>query len=191
MVELIRENWLPLALALLIGFLVAWWLFARASRLQRLRERERNRRPDVLDEGTAPAQRNQALIDAPSAAAITPPAVGEAMAGETIGGIGEIVAVAAQEEAESARTSAAAPVTGEADDLRRIKGVGPKLVALLDGLGVSRFDQIAAWDDAEIDRIDAQLGAFAGRIRRDNWVEQARLLASGDTSAYEAKFGKL
>ena len=77
------------------------------------------------------------------------------------------------------------------DDLSRIKGIGPKLVALLQGLGVTAFAQIAAWDDAEVERIDAQLGAFAGRIGRDNWIEQARLLASGDTSAYEAKFGKL
>ncbi|NCP10415.1 MAG: hypothetical protein GW859_00415, partial [Sphingomonadales bacterium] len=58
-------------------------------------------------------------------------------------------------------------------------------------LGVTRYDQIAAWDAADIDRIDAQLGAFQGRIRRDDWVEQARLLAAGDTAGFEAKFGAL
>ena len=57
-------------------------------------------------------------------------------------------------------------------------------------LGITRFDQIAAWDDADIDRIDAQLGRFQGRIRRDNWVEQAKYLAAGDRVAFEDRFGK-
>jgi predicted flap endonuclease-1-like 5' DNA nuclease len=80
---------------------------------------------------------------------------------------------------------------GPPDDLTRMKGVGPKVAALLTSLGVTRFDQIAAWSDDDVARIDAQLGAFKGRIVRDQWVEQARLLAAGDTAAYEAKFGKL
>ena len=75
--------------------------------------------------------------------------------------------------------------------MRRIKGLGPKLVTLLGSLGVTRYEQIAAWNDADLDDLDTKLGAFAGRPRRDNWVEQASLLASGDTAAYEAKFGKL
>ncbi len=76
-----------------------------------------------------------------------------------------------------------------ASDIALIKGVGPKLQAQLADLGVTTFAQIAAWDDAEIDRIDAHLGRFAGRIRRDNWVEQARLLAAGDSAGFAAKFG--
>jgi predicted flap endonuclease-1-like 5' DNA nuclease len=80
---------------------------------------------------------------------------------------------------------------GEGDDLRRIKGLGPKLVTLLNALGVTSYAQIAGWSEADIDRIDAQLGTFAGRIRRDSWVEQAKLLAAGDTAGFEAKFGKL
>jgi predicted flap endonuclease-1-like 5' DNA nuclease len=58
-------------------------------------------------------------------------------------------------------------------------------------MGVTTFAQIAAWDDAEIDRVDAQMGRFQGRIRRDDWVTQARLLTGGDKAAYEAKFGRL
>lgn len=89
----------------------------------------------------------------------------------------------------------AAPIhavpAGPADELTRMKGVGPKVAALLNGLGITRFDQIAAWSEADIARIDAELGAFKGRIARDQWVEQARLLAAGDTAGYEAKFGKL
>lgn len=80
---------------------------------------------------------------------------------------------------------------GEPDNLRLIKGLGPKLNSLLVELGITRYDQIAAWGDAEIAKVDAHLGTFKGRIVRDNWIEQARLLANGDTAGFEEKFGKL
>ena len=179
MIDVIQANWLAFALALIIGLLVAWWLFGRASTAPR-----RDYKPDVLDEGAAPAQRNQALIDAaPAAAIITPAPMSVGM-----GGMGEAVAVGAQDVVEEA--AAAAPVAAT-DDLVLIKGVGPKLVALLGSMGITRFAQIAAWSDADIAEIDSQLGTFAGRIERDSWVEQCKLLAAGDTAGFEGKFGKL
>lgn len=80
--------------------------------------------------------------------------------------------------------------TGE-DDLSQMKGVGPKLVARLKELTVTRFDQIAGWNDADIARIDGELANFKGRIVRDNWIDQARLLAAGDRAGFEAKYGSL
>ncbi|MCW2338923.1 putative flap endonuclease-1-like 5' DNA nuclease [Sphingobium sp. B2D3A] len=80
---------------------------------------------------------------------------------------------------------------GAPDNLRLLKGVGPKLAALLTELGITRFDQIAAWNVADIATVDANLGTFKGRIVRDNWVEQAGFLARGDTAGFEARFGKL
>jgi predicted flap endonuclease-1-like 5' DNA nuclease len=80
---------------------------------------------------------------------------------------------------------------GDPDDLLQIKGIGPKLNALLISLGVTRFDQIAAWGAGEIDKVDDHLGAFKNRITRDSWVEQAGLLAKGMIKEFEAKFGKL
>ncbi len=80
---------------------------------------------------------------------------------------------------------------GPPDDLSRMKGVGPKLVELLHGLGVTHFSQIAAWTDEEVAAIDPHLGAFSGRIRQDRWVEQARYLAVDDIAGFEAEFGKL
>ncbi len=81
--------------------------------------------------------------------------------------------------------------TGAPDNLLLLKGVGPKLNTLLGTLEISRFDQIAAWNKADIAKVDAHLGAFKGRIERDAWIEQAGLLAKGKIADFEAKFGKL
>lgn len=77
------------------------------------------------------------------------------------------------------------------DDLTRIKGLGPKARTVLVGLGVHRFDQLAALDPAQAAELDARLGAFKGRIFRDRWIEQARYLEQGDIAGFEKEFGKL
>lgn len=183
MLQSLEANQILLAGIVLLVAFVVWWVWGRTKPAPKRREYT-----DVLSEGAEKAARNTALIDAPSAAALVtpPPGVG------TMAGIGEVVAAAAAEEViEAAPVSAPAPAPQGGDDLGRIKGVGPKLKALLASLGVTSYAQIAAWTDADIARIDAQLGTFAGRATRDNWVEQAKLLASGDTAAYEARFGKV
>ena len=86
--------------------------------------------------------------------------------------------------------AAASKPTQTSDDLTRIKGLGPKIAIFLQEQGITEYAQIAAWDDAEIDRIDALLDRFAGRIRRDSWVEQAKLLSGGDEAGFVQKFGK-
>lgn len=78
-----------------------------------------------------------------------------------------------------------------ADDLLRMKGVGPKLNALLIELGVTSYAQIAGWSDADIAAVDARLGNFKGRPVRDQWIDQAKYLAAGDFAGFEAKYGKL
>ena len=77
------------------------------------------------------------------------------------------------------------------DELTTLKGLGPKAASRLHDLGVTTFAQMAAWTEADIDAIDAQLGAFKGRIRRDRWVDQAKFLANGDTAGFEEQFGKI
>lgn len=62
------------------------------------------------------------------------------------------------------------------DDLKAISGVGPKLEAVLNGLGVWTYKQIAAWTPAEIGWVDDYL-QFSGRIERDDWIAQAKKLA--------------
>ncbi|MEL7691643.1 helix-hairpin-helix domain-containing protein [Citromicrobium bathyomarinum] len=202
MIELIEANWLLILLAVLVGFVVAWFLLS-GSRKTKITREESSDEP-------AGAKRNQALIDAPPASAkepgpppapkaepaapakpttTTPPAPPKdkpAAPADSLGGAGAAVGTAAAEKSPAAPASAV-----DGDDLTKLKGVGPKLALQLNELGVTSFAQIAAWSEADIDRIDDQLGRFKGRIRRDNWIEQARLLTSGDTAAYEAQFGKL
>ena len=246
----IEANWLVYGGVALFALLIVWWLLARSGKRTRTREYQ----PDVLDEGVAPAARNQALIDAaPAAQIVLPPAMSDAL-----GGMGEVVAVAAQAEVEDARVVEAAPpaplpsppppsapvperrpvpeviaepvpmpgmdetaspnqtadeeqhpdsvsepevptvpepapvaLTPADDDMSRIKGLGPKLQTLLPTLGLSTYAQIAALSEADLVKLDAQLGPFAGRPARDGWVEQAQYLAAGDVAGFEARFGKV
>jgi NADH-quinone oxidoreductase subunit E len=74
-----------------------------------------------------------------------------------------------------------APRGGKADDLKLILGIGPKLEVLCQNLGFFHFDQIAAWSPAEIAWVDANLEGFKGRVSRNKWVAQAKILAAGGT----------
>lgn len=76
---------------------------------------------------------------------------------------------------------------GGADDLKKIKGVGPKLEQLLHALGFFHFDQIAGWSAAEIAWVDENLKGFKGRVSRDGWVAQAKLLAGGGETEFSKR----
>ncbi|MBX4910440.1 MULTISPECIES: 5' DNA nuclease [Rhizobium] len=64
----------------------------------------------------------------------------------------------------------------KADDLKLIAGIGPKLEQVLNTKGIRGFAEIAAWTDEDIARLDAELG-LSGRIARDDWIGQAKVLA--------------
>ena len=83
-----------------------------------------------------------------------------------------------------------APRAGVADDLKLIKGVGPKLEALCNRLGFYHFDQIASWTPEEVAWVDQNLEGFKGRVTRDNWVEQAKTLASGGETEFSSRAKK-
>jgi len=80
---------------------------------------------------------------------------------------------------------------GPPDNLRLLKGVGPKMAAQLNEFGITRFHQLAGLTENEVALLDKRMGAFEGRIARDRLVEQACYLERGDTDGFEAKFGKL
>nr|WP_295885512.1 hypothetical protein [uncultured Devosia sp.] len=74
------------------------------------------------------------------------------------------------------------PRDGQPDNLKQIKGIGPKIEASLYAMGIFHIDQIAGWTKANVEWVDAQL-SFKGRIRRERWVEQATELSAASAGA--------
>lgn len=65
---------------------------------------------------------------------------------------------------------------GVADDLKVIEGIGPALEKVLNDNGIFHLDQIASWGAAEVEWMDGNLKGFKGRVTRDKWVAQAKLI---------------
>jgi poly(hydroxyalkanoate) granule-associated protein len=75
----------------------------------------------------------------------------------------------------SARRSASkASASGEADDLKQINGIGPALERKLNDAGITRFDQIASWSEAEVAEIENNVLKRSGRVAREDWIAQAK-----------------
>lgn len=200
-------TFLPILVIGLVLLALAVWLLIRANRKTTVVKKE-SEPGDVLDENASPAKRNHALIDAPAAVANN---FGETSAKANTASLATVTAKVAEEtgalsepeerqlrpkrevDADAPKGPPPSPklvVEGETiDDLSRMKGVGPKLVAVLKEKGITTFAEIASWSEADIDRVDAQLGRFQGRIRRDRWTEQAKLLAADDNQGFAKKFG--
>ncbi|MEP2030086.1 MAG: NADH-quinone oxidoreductase subunit NuoE [Paracoccaceae bacterium] len=101
-------------------------------------------------------------------------------------------------KAETAKTASVgkkprvlkAPRKSGADDLKMIKGVGPKMENMLNGMGFYHFDQVAKWSADELAWVDQNLDGFKGRASRDGWIEQAKLLASGAETEFSKRAKK-
>ena len=160
--------------ALLIGALVAAAiLFAMMMGLL-----------DALVGEDAPTSASPVIADTPVAAAPEPKtAVAPEAAPEPAPAPMPEPAVAPTSSPEPV-VSAGKPATLDAaraegaDDLKKIKGVGPKLEVMLNEMGFYHFDQVAAWGAAEQKWVDENLPGFKGRATRDKWVEQAKTLAA-------------
>ena len=167
-----EANWIPILIALLIGLVIGWWAFRRMR--------------------IAKADEGESLVHAPPPPPAARPARRDGREGNALQD--EVAAATADVAGEILGVEAHPLVPGPAgppDNLQMLKGVGPRLAALLAQYGITRFDQLAGLGQTEIALLDARLGAFAGRIERDRMVEQACYLARDDRDGFEAKFGKL
>jgi len=79
-----------------------------------------------------------------------------------------------------------APRNGKKDNLTRIKGIGIKIENILNDKGIYHFDQVAEWTKENIQWVDKNI-AFPGRVKREKWVEQARVLASGKETDFSKR----
>ena len=167
MIELLREYWPAILVALVIGLIVGFLVFRPRQRV-RLTD-SAPLRPHMA--GSGRDRRSEAKDIASEAAAAACDVSGEIIGAPVhrhlSGGGGRI------------------------DDFQRIKGVGPRLADMLSARGFTRFEQLAHLTPQEIALIDEQLGPFRGRLQRDRIVEQAAYLARGDVDGFEQQFGKL
>lgn len=168
MVELWNVYWPVILAGLLIGIIVGYFVFRPRQRVTL--SDDRPVRPHMaVAADRPPADRHDGITDEAARATSD-------VAGQILG----------------ANVSGQLPTAeGEPDDLQRMKGVGPKLAAMLNAIGLTRFEQIASLSPGQVEAIDAELGAFRGRLTRDRIVEQAHYLARGDTDGYRQTFGAL
>lgn len=135
-------------------------------------------------EVSAPAE--EAAIDADKTAAGSEGGLtlagGLATGGAAIAGLRSV-----RSEAYAGALTGPARSAGEPDDLKRIRGVGVLIEKKLNMLGVTTYEQVANWTLADIDRVSGELD-FRGRIERENWVEQARILVAGGQTQFSRRF---
>ena len=187
MIYLLGEIWLWCLLSFLLGLLIGWWIWGGKTEVSGDLQAEldaANRRASEAADARARAEAALAQcrtdLDACNAT-LTAGAGAAAAAG---------LMAAAPVDSGPLPLFLDAP-RGVPDDLRLIKGIGEKLNSLLTSIGIFHFRQIASWTAEDIDQVDAKLEVFKGRIVRDEWVAQAKLLAAGRADEFEAKYGKL
>ena len=145
---------------------------------------------EILRRLATPQERAAQSMQVAHALPVTVPAMAPAM--EAASSVAQNTRVYPREPEPPAPTMPDEPVADEhkplllagpppqgADDLKLIWGVGPKLEAMLNELGVYRFEQIASWNEMNLRWVDQNLDAFKGRAIRDRWIEQSQKLATG------------
>lgn len=196
MTELWNTYWPVILVAIAIGLITGFLIFRPKQRVTLTRD-SAPIRPHMAAASSVPVQPLTApSMPAPAPAPLSrPPARDDSDGGDEGEDVGDEIAAAASDvvgEFIGADVHSHLPESqGVPDDLQRMKGVGPKLAGLLSSQGYTRYEQIAALTPEELDRLDAQLGAFRGRLARDRVVEQAAFLARGDEVGYERVFGRL
>ena len=149
-----------------------------------------------LREGSAASPASRTPEAAPPAAGLSPqpPATPQrtAQAGEptAVPAIPRPQSVASSAGGEGFRSVRSEALLGRAaagpqrmDDLKQIRGISALIEDRLNMMGYTSYAQIAAWSQADIDRVSQQLD-FRGRIERENWIEQARILARGGQNEF-------
>lgn len=83
----------------------------------------------------------------------------------------------ADAKTEKPAAKPAAAKSAAADDLTQLTGAGPAFAAKLNEAGVTSFAQIAAWNDAEIERLDGEIPGVKAKAENGDWVAEAKKLA--------------
>lgn len=180
MTELLNTYWPMILIAVAIGLITGLIVFRKPKQRVTLSKTETPVRPHmaIAEERVVPTP---SRFDSDGGG--EGEGVGDGMAAAASDVVGQVIDAEVHSNLPGSR--------GVPDNLQRMKGVGPKLAGILQGRGLSRYEQIAALTPPEVAALDAHLGAFKGRLTRDRVIEQAAYLARGDEAGYEREFGKL
>ena len=151
------QIWLWLLAAFVLGWLSHWFFCCRTM--------ERNDEITVTDSVAMPS------------ATTTPASIGSEQSSASESEL---------QASQAWKPQGFATLPAQVDDLKRIKGVGAVLEKTLNDLGVYQFAQIADWNSDNVSWVDSFL-SFSGRIEREDWIAQARTLASGETTESSSK----
>ena len=203
---LLGEIWVLLALAALVGLIAGWIIWGRRSEvnidtseadsllgdlgncrgdLESCRETGAQQSARIAELEADLAACREAQVAVPAAVAAP---VADADADMSLDFDGDGVVEGKDEGVKP--TTLDGPRDGKADDLKRIKGIGPKMEKLCNKLGFYHFDQIASWTADEVAWVDANLEGFKGRVTRDEWVDQAKIFAKGGETEFSKKVDK-
>ena len=170
-----RENWIEQAQILAKGGDTTY-------------SRDLDRQGEVADEDTTPAREDTPDVreDGPDEA--RPVRTTDISSLRSV----RSQALRASDKSPAAQRDAGGPRAGRigiAGNLKRIRGIGVLIEKRLHSLGITSYEHIANWTAADIDRISQTLD-FKGRIERENWVEQARILAAGGQTEFSRRFDR-
>lgn len=157
---LLTEIWMLLVLAALVGLIAGWLIFGGKSG-----SASNSGDADRLRSENATLHARMKALEAQTGTAGVP-----------IAGAAAVTAMKPEQ--------LDAPNNGKADDLKRIKGVGPRMEQMCNMLGFWHYDQIANWSAEEVTWVDENLQGFKGRVTRDDWVPQAKILAAGGETEF-------
>ncbi|RWG52107.1 MAG: proton-conducting membrane transporter [Mesorhizobium sp.] len=158
---------------------------SRADLERKLREAPTSSAKAGTDKASAPAP--AALMSTPTPARSSSARPSAAKSAAAKPAAAKTAAAAPKKAPAPKKAAAPKATTGKADNLRRLIGIGPVNEKLLKAQGVTSYAQIAAWTDADVKRVEEVLN-FDGRIAREKWIEQAKLLAAGDEAEFATRF---
>jgi predicted flap endonuclease-1-like 5' DNA nuclease len=187
---LISEMVVLILLAALLGLFVGWLIWGRRKVVVDTSEADRLRRElDACKAKDADKDARIAALEADVSSAQVQSAetvqAEEVQPTDAIDYDGDGVIEGENEGVKPATLDAARG--GVADDLKQIKGIGPKMEKMCNALGFFHFDQIAAWTPDEEAWVNANLEGFKGRVSRDEWIAQAKLLAAGGETEFSKR----
>jgi len=173
MMYLFFQTWGWIIAAFILGLLVGWWLCGRC--------RCSNKEVAVADDSTAEVA-TASVVSASQAGDVEVAAEPEPVA-NLVSDVEDI------QVDDSWQPSGFSERPADADELKRIKGIGPVIEKTLNGLGIYQFKQIAEFSRDNIAWVDKYI-AFPGRIDREEWVSQAKELAEGKETEFSKRVDK-